>query len=213
MGMWPGSQHLHRQDHRQVIPVVTRCCSRPGPWSAMESQGCGPGAIYTGNRLIRGILPPAVLLTTALLYMKALKKNPYAPAVPCHRVIRADGTLGGGHLWKRFWGLGSSQHLAQAILVVRTCRTHACRTARSLSVFKYVSGQCAWMVEIASSGEDPAFAGVRFARSCFCVGGKFKESVSNLKAEGVTIDASDVQGLRVRPSSMWCAAPMQDLGN
>ena len=25
----------------------------------------------------------------------ALHKNPYAPHVPCHRVIRSDGTLGG----------------------------------------------------------------------------------------------------------------------
>lgn len=26
---------------------------------------------------------------------QALKKNPYAPVVPCHRVIKSDGTLGG----------------------------------------------------------------------------------------------------------------------
>jgi len=26
---------------------------------------------------------------------QALKKNPYAPKVPCHRVIKSDGTLGG----------------------------------------------------------------------------------------------------------------------
>jgi len=25
----------------------------------------------------------------------ALAKNPYAPQVPCHRVVRSDGTLGG----------------------------------------------------------------------------------------------------------------------
>lgn len=25
----------------------------------------------------------------------ALNKNPYAPAVPCHRIIRSDGSLGG----------------------------------------------------------------------------------------------------------------------
>jgi O-6-methylguanine DNA methyltransferase len=25
----------------------------------------------------------------------ALNRNPYAPQVPCHRVIRSDGTLGG----------------------------------------------------------------------------------------------------------------------
>ncbi len=26
---------------------------------------------------------------------QALRRNPYAPAVPCHRVIASDGTLGG----------------------------------------------------------------------------------------------------------------------
>jgi methylated-DNA-[protein]-cysteine S-methyltransferase len=25
----------------------------------------------------------------------ALSKNPYAPIVPCHRVVRSDGTIGG----------------------------------------------------------------------------------------------------------------------
>ena len=25
----------------------------------------------------------------------ALKKNPYAPKVPCHRVVNSDGTIGG----------------------------------------------------------------------------------------------------------------------
>lgn len=28
---------------------------------------------------------------------QALKRNPFAPAVPCHRVIAADGSLGGFH--------------------------------------------------------------------------------------------------------------------
>ncbi len=26
---------------------------------------------------------------------QALRRNPYAPQVPCHRVIKSDGTLGG----------------------------------------------------------------------------------------------------------------------
>lgn len=26
---------------------------------------------------------------------QALKRNPYAPHVPCHRVVRSDGTIGG----------------------------------------------------------------------------------------------------------------------
>lgn len=31
----------------------------------------------------------------------ALNKNPYAPEVPCHRVIRKDGSLGGFALGAR----------------------------------------------------------------------------------------------------------------
>ena len=31
---------------------------------------------------------------------QALKRNPHAPAVPCHRVVKSDGGLGGyGGLW------------------------------------------------------------------------------------------------------------------
>ena len=26
---------------------------------------------------------------------QALKKNPFAPVIPCHRVVRSDGSLGG----------------------------------------------------------------------------------------------------------------------
>ena len=32
----------------------------------------------------------------------AIGKNPYAPKIPCHRVIRSDGTIGG------FSGLGGT---------------------------------------------------------------------------------------------------------
>lgn len=28
---------------------------------------------------------------------QALKRNPFAPDVPCHRVIRSDGSIGGFH--------------------------------------------------------------------------------------------------------------------
>ena len=38
----------------------------------------------------RGFLPTA--LATAL---NAVGKNPYPPKIPCHRVIRSDGSLGG----------------------------------------------------------------------------------------------------------------------
>ncbi len=34
---------------------------------------------------------------TARAVGTALAKNPFAPEVPCHRVVRADGSLGGFH--------------------------------------------------------------------------------------------------------------------
>ena len=41
--------------------------------------------------LARRIGSPRAARAVAL----ALKRNPFAPLVPCHRVIRSDGTLGG----------------------------------------------------------------------------------------------------------------------
>ena len=35
---------------------------------------------------------------------QALKKNPFAPYVPCHRVIRSDGKLG-GYFGKADWDM------------------------------------------------------------------------------------------------------------
>ena len=39
----------------------------------------------------------------------ALAKNPFAPAIPCHRVIRSDGKMGGysgqGGINKKIWML------------------------------------------------------------------------------------------------------------
>lgn len=37
----------------------------------------------------------AVKCNSAQAIGQALRKNPFAPAVPCHRVIRSDQTLGG----------------------------------------------------------------------------------------------------------------------
>jgi len=36
---------------------------------------------------------------------QALNRNPYAPTVPCHRVVGADGKLTGygGGLWRKEW--------------------------------------------------------------------------------------------------------------
>jgi methylated-DNA-[protein]-cysteine S-methyltransferase len=43
----------------------------------------------------------------------ALKNNPYAPEVPCHRVIKSDGSIGG------FMGKMSGGEVAKKIVLLR----------------------------------------------------------------------------------------------
>jgi O-6-methylguanine DNA methyltransferase len=50
------------------------------------------GKVSTYGRIARQIARG-----TARSVGTALAKNPYAPEVPCHRVVRADGRLGGFH--------------------------------------------------------------------------------------------------------------------
>lgn len=45
---------------------------------------------------------------------QALRKNPYAPKVPCHRVISADGSLGG------FFGSRSDEALARKMALLES---------------------------------------------------------------------------------------------
>ena len=46
-----------------------------------------------------GELAKAVGINSSQAIGQALKKNPYAPQVPCHRVVTSDGKIGGffGH--------------------------------------------------------------------------------------------------------------------
>jgi len=50
-----------------------------------------PGEIQT----YRGIAAAIGRPKAARAVGQALKNNPFAPVVPCHRVIRSDGSLGG----------------------------------------------------------------------------------------------------------------------
>jgi len=49
------------------------------------------GKVKTYKQVAIGINRPKAARAVA----NACAKNPYAPVVPCHRVIRSDGTLGG----------------------------------------------------------------------------------------------------------------------
>ena len=49
------------------------------------------GQVKTYKQVAIGINRPG----SARAVANACGKNPYAPKVPCHRVIRSDGTIGG----------------------------------------------------------------------------------------------------------------------
>ena len=49
------------------------------------------GKIRTYKQVALGINRPK----SARAVANACAKNPYAPKIPCHRVVRSDGTLGG----------------------------------------------------------------------------------------------------------------------
>ena len=49
------------------------------------------GSVKTYSQIAKGIGKPLAVRAVA----NAIGKNPYAPKIPCHRVIRSDGLLGG----------------------------------------------------------------------------------------------------------------------
>lgn len=51
--------------------------------------------IPSGSTTTYGALARRIGCRSAQAVGQALKRNPFAPDVPCHRVVAADGTLGG----------------------------------------------------------------------------------------------------------------------
>lgn len=49
------------------------------------------GSVMTYAQVAKAIGRPKAVRAVG----NALNKNPFAPAVPCHRVIRSDGSVGG----------------------------------------------------------------------------------------------------------------------
>ena len=49
------------------------------------------GIVKTYSQVAKGIGKPLAARAVA----NAIGKNPYAPKIPCHRVVRSDGSLGG----------------------------------------------------------------------------------------------------------------------
>ena len=49
------------------------------------------GSVRTYSQVAKAIRKPLAIRAVA----NAIGKNPYSPKIPCHRVIRSDGSLGG----------------------------------------------------------------------------------------------------------------------
>ncbi len=49
------------------------------------------GSVKTYSQVAKSIGKPLAVRAVA----NAIARNPYPPLIPCHRVIRSDGTLGG----------------------------------------------------------------------------------------------------------------------
>ena len=58
-------------------------------WDYLKKIPCG--SVKTYSQVAKGIGKPLAVRAVA----NAIGKNPYAPKIPCHRVIRSDGSLGG----------------------------------------------------------------------------------------------------------------------
>jgi methylated-DNA-[protein]-cysteine S-methyltransferase len=48
------------------------------------------GTVKTYSEVAKGIRKPLAIRAVAT----AIGKNPYPPKIPCHRVVRSDGTIG-----------------------------------------------------------------------------------------------------------------------
>ena len=58
-------------------------------WAYLRKIPCG--SVKTYSQVAKDIGKPLAIRAVA----NAIGKNPYAPKIPCHRVIRSDGSLGG----------------------------------------------------------------------------------------------------------------------
>lgn len=80
------SQHLSIQERVRTCMTITEFQRRV----YMELLSVPQGETITYGELARRIG-----CRSAQAVGQALKRNPFAPEVPCHRVVAADGSLGG----------------------------------------------------------------------------------------------------------------------
>src|SRR5580700_28129 len=94
-------RHLAGTNPRLDLPTdVVATAFQRRVWEALRS--IPPGATRTYSELARSIGQPSAIRAVA----RACATNPAAIVVPCHRVVRTDGTLGGYR-----WGLERKRSL------------------------------------------------------------------------------------------------------
>jgi AraC family transcriptional regulator, regulatory protein of adaptative response / methylated-DNA-[protein]-cysteine methyltransferase len=96
-------KHLAGSNPRLNLPTdVVATAFQRRVWEALRS--IPPGATRTYAEVARSIGQPSAIRAVA----RACATNPAAIVVPCHRVVRTDGTLGGYR-----WGLERKQSLIE----------------------------------------------------------------------------------------------------
>jgi methylated-DNA-[protein]-cysteine S-methyltransferase len=75
-------------------------------WKLMESIPRGKVTTY-------GLIAKKLRTRAFRAVGNACRKNPYAPRVPCHRVVRSDGTIGG------FGGKTKGKNIQKKIQLLR----------------------------------------------------------------------------------------------
>ena len=112
---WPRAKIIHaREETEQVAQSVLGAAAKPGPLS-LHVKGTNfqlrvhkallaiaPGTTSTYREVARSIRAS----DSARAVGNAVSKNPVAVLIPCHRVLRANGALGGYR-----WGTGRKRGL------------------------------------------------------------------------------------------------------
>lgn len=77
-----------------ISPRIRKALKRYSPFSQkvwLACAGIPRGEVRTYSWIARKIGTPGAARAVG----RALGANPFAPEIPCHRVVRSDGTMGG----------------------------------------------------------------------------------------------------------------------
>jgi AraC family transcriptional regulator of adaptative response/methylated-DNA-[protein]-cysteine methyltransferase len=94
---------MHGSEPAETLPLDIRATAfQRRVWTYLQSLGFGTTRSYA--EVAKAIRRPSAVRAVA----RACASNPVAIAIPCHRIVRSDGQLGGYR-----WGLQRKQALLQ----------------------------------------------------------------------------------------------------